>query len=350
MLAKVFANKQAMLSKCLIWVAVVNFLTLSSTASASPAEEKELLTRPVVKSNVTGGTGGDEFDDTMNGSLLPNITGIHSMTVTYTSQFVESIQVTYLLSNSSLYEAPRHGGKSNIYSPIKVTPASGEYVQKISGKADNKLVNQISITTVYPRDLSLKSYTGPFGAVGEKDFSFEGYFLGVYGQSGDSLDSIGVYQLAPLHKSDWGGGNNSQPFDENPDTDFSLPGVKINKLFIYHGSRVYAIQAEYLLFDGSTKMGKKYGDDQGHTLSVVNFDRDEVIIGVKGTGYNSQVCQLTFVIQQPIGMEVYTYYSGPYGTTCDHYFELWGNMMGFYGGVATDSKSIDRFGIYYYHI
>lgn len=335
-----------MISKFLIWLAVVSF---SCAAEETEFEKYNQIPnqamRPVVKSSAPGGTGGDPFDDTMNGTLLSKIIGIQSMTVTYT-HLVESIQVTYLLSNKSLYEAPRHGGNTKTYPPIKVKLRSREYVKKVCGKIDEKFTYQISITTLYPKDRSVKSYTGPSGAEGGKNFTFDGYILGFFGRSGDLLDNIGVYQLPPLKKSEsWPGSYYSKYFDENPDLIFFPPVVKINKLFINHGARVYAIQAEYLLLDGSIKRGTKYGEDQGNPLSVITFDRDEKIIGVKGTGYGMQVvCQMTFVTKKADGSTVYY---GPYGYTWQTPFSYDGNMLGFYGGYATDLKSISSFGIYY---
>ena len=89
--------------------------------------------RPLNTSVPTGGAGGIEFSDLLRGS--PNdtnkavINGVHAMTFTYSGQ-LESIQVTYRLSNGSLYNAPRRGANQTSKSAT-ITFSHDEYIEKI---------------------------------------------------------------------------------------------------------------------------------------------------------------------------------------------------------------------------
>ena len=286
----------------------------------------------------------DFFNDysTAEGPIA-NIVGVRAITVTYSHQ-VESIQVTYLLANKTLYQAPRHGSDQNVNPPVNIKLVPGEYVLKIEGQTDGvSSVNQLSITTYFTKEFVTKKY-GPFGMPGKLNFSLEGFVFGFYGKARDFVGMIGVYHYLPAKRSCvYGGMERFLTFDENPDTDFSLPVVKIKKLFIYHEKMIVSIQAQYQLLDGVTRLGSKFGG-RGGSLTVVKFEDDEEILSIKGNSAVDRICQLTFVsrrhnISNPM------LYNGPFGWgSCSMPFSVTGNVLGF-SGIAADT--IIALGVYY---
>ncbi len=219
---------------------------------------------------------------------------------------------------------------------------SGEYVLKIEGETNGVFIDQLSITTYKPKDFVRKKY-GPFGSGGKTNFTLEGYVVGFYGRFGDFLSQIGTYHFPPAKRSAVFGGNGElSTFNENPDTAFYLPVVKINKLFIYHEKAIFSIQAQYQLIDGATRLGKRFGGNGG-TLTVVKFESDEEILGTKGSSTSDRICQLTFVSKRH-NISNPTLYNGPFGWSCSTPFSVDGNVLGF-SGIAGDV--ITALGFYY---
>ena len=64
------------------------------------------------------------------------------MTFTY-GKLLNSIQVTYRLSNGSLYAAPRHG--TNTTSSYTLSFSPDEYVEKIEGFSSGYIVEEINV-------------------------------------------------------------------------------------------------------------------------------------------------------------------------------------------------------------
>ena len=280
-------------------VLVVSFIVIRG-GHAIPGD------RPVVVSGLSkGGSGGDPFDD-----YIPSIAGVHAINISYDSQ-VESIQVTYRLINGSLYQAPKHGGYR--HPPMTITLAPGEYISEIKGKTNGVLVDQMSIVTFQPKKFLKKTY-GPFGKTGEQDFSMEGYVVGFFGRSGSLLDNIGLHILSPVKKSEQFGLVDWSNFDENPDTFFPSPVLKIKKIHISHGhyvndiNTVYAIQAEYQLLNGSVQPGAVHGGGSGNWTTIEIADT-EWLLGIEGQA-GPNVGQLTFIVGGEDG-SIKQY--GPYG-------------------------------------
>ena len=345
------AIESKMLLQCSWSLLAVIILLVDGVASVAENYEvqhtKNKVSRSIIKSNSTGGEGGEAFDDFEDGNLLSSLAGIHSMVISYDDKFVESLQVTYLLSNGSHYKAPRHGGNSSSIQPAHIDFVSSDFIAKVKGMfSSDYVVDQLAITTIRPKDIAVKNF-GPYGGSGPANFSYEGYIVGFHGRSGDFLDKIGIYNLAPVKKSEMKGGGNyySFEFDENPDKIYP-PVVKITKIFMRHSGYLYSIQAEYQLMGGRRYLGKMHGT-KGGTLTVIKFDSDEELIRLEGKGTYTDICQVTFVSKKGDGS---TMYYGPFGADCIQNVTFDGHIVGFYGSLATNyinGTVIDGIGVYY---
>ena len=70
-----------------------------------------------------------------------------------------------------------------------------EFIIKISGKTNGRLVDQLIFTT-RKVDGSVHTY-GPYGKTGNTPFEIEGNIVGFFGRSGALLDAIGVFYNEP---------------------------------------------------------------------------------------------------------------------------------------------------------
>lgn len=297
--------------------------------------------RPVNSSIPTGGAGGEAFSD-----LLPSgqdnsvINGVHSMTFTYSGQ-LESIQVTYKLSNGSLYKAPRHGG--NTLPNVTITFADDEYIERITGKSSGYIVEQVYVRTVR-KSKHQQIYYGPFGQSGTGYFAMNGFVVSFFGRAGDCVDRLGAYTLAPLQQSGFFGGIDGLDFDENPDSFFPTPAVKVTKIFVswsyYTG---ISVQLEYLLLNSMTKLGEWHGKP-GEDVLVIHVRDSEVLSSVEGTTTQYGLESLAFITQKQDGSYIK---HGPFGKSDSNDskpFSVHGYVMGF-AGIAGSVLSGVR--VYY---
>jgi hypothetical protein len=322
-----------------ILLAVVCPHKLELPQAPTPSQKRPLI-RPLVKIPGQGGRNGTAFDDLadIEGETVSNIYSIEIGV----SQLVESIQVTYLLSNGSLYKAPKHG-KVHISSPQIITLNAGEYVERIKGKTDGEVIDQLTITTWSPNDGHMRVH-GPFGKTNASyDIMFEGFMLGFHGESRRIVNNIGIYKLAPITKSDlFGITKFSGTFDDNPDYRFP-PVVRITKLFVYHGGQVSAIQAEYLLFGGGTKLSDMHGTP-ANNLTVVRFKHDEEIAEIQGKLDHQKIFlnQFSIITKRRNGRRrVY----GPFGRSGGKCFSVQGTAIGLAGSASNFVQGIS---FYYY--
>lgn len=288
--------------------------------------------RPLMKSP---GQGGTLFDDLTDFHLTPSsIVGVHSINVSSGDQ-IDSVHVTYILSNGSLFQAPRRGKIS--HTPVNITLTPEEYIMKIEGKTNGELVDQLTITTIGP-DYEMKVY-GPFGKTGLLSFSFESHIVGFHGRAGNLLDSIGVYGVELLKKSDLFGGTGGSEFDDRADIT-TPPILEIAQLHIWNGDFIDAIQVEYAVLGGSFLLGKKHGGNSGN-LTTVTFDEGEHIVALLGQTGDNYLNQLTFVTMKANGSEAKY---GPFGNTGKDPFSVHGNILGFYGYAGS---LLDKIGVYF---
>lgn len=304
--------------------------------------------RPIRKSAGVGGQeGGEAFDDwlLLNGSKAC-ITGISSINISYGDQ-INSIQVTYLLSNGSLLLGPLHGKISK--PPITIELGANEYVSKIRGNTNGVLADQLTIVTTGATGYEHKVY-GPFGKTGEKSFSFQGYILAFHGRSGDLINNIGVYRLPRAWKSKEFGTHTDDKYTGRPfDDKINLgvpPIVGISKLHIWHDSLIPAIQIEYLLLGGSTRLGDMHGTEYAAgNLTTITLEEGERLVQLRGkTGdfFFDYINQLSFTTIKKGG--VYVRY-GPFGKLGNVNFRSrWKKICGFFG---SSGPYVFGLGVYY---
>lgn len=298
------------------------------------------MARPLLRSPLQGGnnTWGSPFDD----AALPafkDVVGLHSLTVGASTQ-INFIQVTYLLSNGSLYAAPSHGAPYyNLKFTIKLGPR--EYLERIEGKTDGLWVRQLTFITRGP-EYRQRVY-GPFGKDAPTPFAFEGNIVSFHGFESSLIYRIGVYTLGGIVKrSEEYGGSGGDVFDEQTDLR-NPPIVGITKLHVAVGPYwVSSLQVEYLLLGGATLVGPKHGNSSW-PVTTITFDKGEVITGMEGkvSVPDGVVSQVTFATQKEGGGEAHY---GPFGTMGTTPFSIPGSILGFHGSVG---KSMNKLGAYY---
>jgi hypothetical protein len=268
--------------------------------------------------------------------------GVQSISLSYTN-YLESLQVTYKLSNYSTFSAPRHGTLRS--SEVKITLAHREFVTKVEGFHDGTVVQQISFTTViFGTDNKTTHTYGPYGtATGSLPFSIEGYVVGFYGRFSDTILSIGMYALAPLAKSEeFGDGHDPQltRFDDAPD-DFYAPTSRINVVYINHCDSVDSFRTIYSILGGDILQTYPHGGPGGNETAL-SLTKDEAIIGVEGSTDGKYINHLSFITRRGNDGTVTKY--GPFGKEASRVFSFYGNILGFFGSYANLLHSI---GVYY---
>lgn len=309
-------------------------------------------TRPLLKLLSQGGPDGTLFDDLeYNGD---SVVKINSIAIGSLYQ-VDYMQVSYLLLDGSLYTAPEHG--DGIFTPDTITLDENEYLEKLKGKTNGECVNQLTFYTYNPQTGERRVY-GPYGTTklnATQDFIREGHIVGFHGSVGKTiLSNIGVYMLAPVQKSPaFGYMSRGSNFSDDPDGSFP-PAVRISRLYIHHGLKLDAIQADYQLLDGSIRYGPKHGGSGGNlTLLTFEHTSGEHIIGMKGMIYNGtyrKLAQISFVTMDKYG-SVKTY--GPFGDSGDDSFSFSGNIVGLAGaifnnGVREVHNIVEAIQVYFY--
>lgn len=290
-----------------------------------------------------GGQGGTNFDDRVIPPLQDfiNINRVQNIAISY-GDYLESFQITYLLSNESYFQPPRRGKLQG--SEVQITLAYNEYLIKVEGSHDGVIVQQLAFTTeIFGIDSKTTHTYGPYGKSGNTSFSVEGYVVGFHGRFGDELTNIGMYTLAPLAKSkEFGGGNNSQLtyFDDKPD-EYYAPVSRMNLLKIYHGDAVDAISTMYTVLNGNMYQTYKHGGPGGNETSIL-LSADEAIIGVEGSTEGQYINQIKFITQHQHDGTVRGY--GPFGKAASKQFSLYGNILGFSGSYIN---LLHSFRVYY---
>lgn len=307
------------------------------------------ITRRVIRSQELGEhEGGIEFDDRITAPLedLVTIDGVQSISLSY-SNYLESLQVTYKLSNYSSFQAPRHGTLKS--SEVQITFAHREVLAKVEGYQNGSAVQQISFTTeIFGTDNNKTTHVyGPYGGAttGSTPFSIQGYVVGFYGcwKYSGSLISVGMYALAPLSKSEEFGGESGShltPFDDTPD-DIYAPTSRINTLYISHGDAVDSFRTIYSVLGGDILQTYPHGGPGGNE-SAISLTKDEAIIGMEGSSAGKYINHLSFMTRRGNDGAVTKY--GPFGKPASKTFSFYGNILGFSGSF---SDLLNRISVYY---
>lgn len=295
--------------------------------------------RPMTKSQVQGGPGGTPFDDILLQVGSRHVVGIWSINISASSQ-IDSLQVTYLLSDGSIHPGPLRGNMTQ--PPARIVLGRWSYVDRIDGLTDGSSITQLTITTRGPEHET--DVYGPFGSSGgASQFQFQGCIAGFYGASSKHLNRLGVYALQNVKKGEMQfGGISGEMFDE--DTMFRNPPiVAVSKLFIRHGDYISSIQAEYLLLGDVPVLGRKHGGDGGN-LTTITFDRGEKIASIEGLYGDDFVSQLTFITLKAGKAGGIKARYGPFGRKGSSPISIEGNVLGFYGKA---SQYLNSLGVYY---
>ena len=129
-----------------------------------------------------GGGGGYAFNEVPNncGAVIRKIT-------IRAARVVDSIQITYRLSNGQYHTAGRHGGLGGRQHVIYVDVNNGEKIIGIFGKSA-ALVDQLGFVTNKGR------IYGPYGGCGGRNFHVSSCLVrGIFGRSAQLLNSIGFH-------------------------------------------------------------------------------------------------------------------------------------------------------------
>lgn len=301
------------------------------------------ITRRILKSPGAGGQGGTSFDDrTTPLDNLVNINRILSISVSF-GDYLESIQVTYMLSNESKFQPPRRGQLKS--SGVNISLAYEEYLMKVEGSHDGTKVQQITFTTeVFGYDNKTTHTYGPYGNPGSTPFSLEGYVVGFHGRYEDEVRNIGIYALAPLAKSkEFGGGNGSKLtyFDDEPDKCYA-PVNRMNSIKVYHSmNAINGISTIFTVLNSNIYQTYKHGGDGGDEADISLFP-DETIIGVEGSTDGEWIREIKFITQYLSNRTVRAH--GPFGKAAKQPFSFYGNIFGFAGSFGNYLHS---FSVYY---
>ena len=332
-------------------------LHLPEVAAASPL----LRASPLFGSSL----GGDPFDDGTT-ALIPEVAGLHVMLICY-GDVVDGIQLVYTLQDNGTFVAYPHGKiKDNCVKDSnmsKIVFKEGETLVHVEGLIQIKwrYISQLSLFTSLnggPPKLRGK----PFGRGSTDDipFSLTGDVRGIFGRTGDVLDSIGFYVNTNLPLSYYQKINISLGLKPGTDQfdDFELIAanggkpLKITNMVISHGIYINAIQVTYLTSSGAP-ISLTHGTLNTHNwltnkyFEVLDFDDDEWITSVNISPRWSEavncVGYLEFVTTNSKG-SVRSY--GPFGqvytanvTTID------GVIRGFHGS-STDYLAVNTLGFY----
>ena len=133
-----------------------------------------------------GGGGGNAFDEIPN-----NCDATIKKIYIRAGDAIDSIQITYRLSNGQHYSAIRHGGNGGQQYTIDIDVDGGERIVGVLGRSGNH-VDQLGFFTNQGRIF------GPYGRCGGGPFTVNRcHVRGIFGRSGSMIDSIGFHCTTP---------------------------------------------------------------------------------------------------------------------------------------------------------
>ena len=313
---------------------------LSLYYPTSPVNMADII-RPVLITDTYGSTQGLIWDDNIL-SQQPTIVGIRHVNIFYVNQ-INSIQVTYLLADGTLYNAPRRGSSIGYNTSIALN--EDERFIRIEGMEIDSGITQLIFTS--KNSSGIESTHGPFGGTGGTPFSIEGYILGFRGYASSAIHGLSAFYFSPLIKSNetFGGSVRTHPFDDNVDA-IIPPVVGIKNITIYHGGLVDSIQCTYILYGGSIYEGEQHGGPGG-IPTTVTLEENEVLYRLMARTFNNgrYLEELTLYSTRQQNSRMH----GPFGVGISgNLYEFSGNILGFYGYLEDFAlgNAVTSIGVY----
>jgi len=227
--------------------------------------------QPGLTSTIGGGGGNMPFTD----ETIPNGSRVSEVHI-FSGDFVDAVQMQYILPNGSKAMGPRHGGSGGGQNIFRLD--SDEYIVGLSIKYGD-YIDSLQVQT----NKRTSSTFGGFG--GSNSYKVQvpagNQAIGFTGRAGEFLDSIGLVYI-PLTlriagQTEIAGGNGGNAF-----SDRSIPGeARISEVRVRCGNSIDSIQAIYTLRDGRTFEGPAHGGGGGN-LNVFRLNQGEYIVGISG--------------------------------------------------------------------
>ena len=239
-----------------------------------------VLSQQSGSTNIAGGRGGNPFSDPQPAAGT-RVTEVRIRS----GEMIDAIQLVYVSVSGSSAVAGQHGGSGGRLNVFRLD--ADEYITGISGRCGD-IIDSLQIRT--------NKKTSPIygGSGGSRDYRIEvpngTEATGFTGRSGERVDAIGL-TFAPLNlrlglgtsgqgqypQTQLYGGNGGNPFSAQ-----DIPsGARIAELRISASDLVESLQTVYVLTDGRTVEGTRYGGSVGRQR-IFRLDADEYITRISG--------------------------------------------------------------------
>lgn len=248
---------------------------VAALCGAGPA-----LAQQAPATEIFGGPGGNAFLD----EAPPPGARVIEVHVR-SGQYVDSVQLVYMLRDGQTIAGPRHGGEGGELNVLRLDP--GEYLTGISGRTGS-YIDSIEFQT--------NRHTSPTfgGNGGDREFQVEvpenAQAIGFTGRSGEYVDAIGL-TFVPLRRRFSSGFDDAPQFGETSLSggpggavfvDGDIPaGTRVVAVRIHSGSYIDSIQMIYNLPDGRVLEGDRHGGNGGRG-EVFRLAPGEYIVGISG--------------------------------------------------------------------
>jgi hypothetical protein len=217
-----------------------------------------------------GGGGGTPFTDVPPPGA--RVSEVHI----FTGDYVDAIQILYMLPDGRKAMGPRHGGPGGGQNIFRLE--SDEYIAGLSIKY-GEYMDSLQVQT---NKRTSSAYGGYGGSNSNRlEVPKGNQAIGFTGQAGEFLHTIGlVYIPMALRiagQTEIAGGNGGNAF-----SDRNIPeGATLSEIRVRGGENIVSIQAAYALKDGHTLEGPVHGG-QGGNLNVFRLNPGEYITGISG--------------------------------------------------------------------
>ncbi len=251
-------------------ITIVAALCGAGTAWAQQAPATEIV----------GGPGGSAFLD----AAPPPGARVVEVRVR-SGQYVDSVQLVYMLSDGHSVVGPRHGGNGGNLSVFRLD--ADEYLIGVSGRTGS-YIDSIEFQT--------NKRTSPTfgGNGGNRDFQVEvpdnTRVVGFAGRDGQYLDAIGLTFVRMRRGIFSGPGGAPQPGETSvaggsggtPFADGDVPaGTRVVEVRIHSGSYIDSIQMIYNIPDGRVLEADRHGGNGGRPARF-QLAPGEYIVGISG--------------------------------------------------------------------